>query len=85
MDEHEFKITTQDEFLSLRGKAFWLETQFENMMQWQAYMSIKNDNYRNALFILSHDSEKHEGILLQIIANFEGVSTKTLEEHAGMQ
>lgn len=85
MNEHEFKITTQDEFLSLLGKAFWLETQFENIMQWQAYMSIKNDSYRSALFILSHDSEKHKGIILQLIQNFEGVSVKTLEEHAGMQ
>ena len=85
MNEYEFKITTQDEFLSLLGKAFWLETQFENMMQWQAYMSIKNDTYRNALFILSHDSEKHKELILKIIANFDGVSAKTLEEHAGMQ
>jgi hypothetical protein len=33
MNEDGFKITTKDEFLSLLGKAYWLETQFENIMQ----------------------------------------------------
>jgi hypothetical protein len=30
--ENEFKITRRDEFLSLLGKAYWLETQSENIM-----------------------------------------------------
>lgn len=84
MNGNEFKIATRDEFLSLLGKAYWLETQFENIMQWQAYMTIKKDSYRNVLFQLSHDSEKHKDILTQLIKNFEDVTTKTLEEHAGM-
>jgi hypothetical protein len=37
------------------------------------------------LFTLSHDSEKHKGIIIQLISNFEGISTKTLEEHSGMK
>jgi hypothetical protein len=85
MSENDFKITAQDEFLSLLGKAYWLETQFENVMQWQAYMTVKNPSYRSTLFTLSHDSEKHKGIILQLISNFEGITTKTLEEHAGLK
>jgi hypothetical protein len=85
MSENDFKITTQDEFVSLLGKAYWLETHFENIMQWQAYMTVKDDSYRNVLFTLSHDSEKHKGIIIQLISNFEGISTKTLEEHSGMK
>jgi rubrerythrin len=84
MSENEFKITMRTEFLSLLGKAFWLEAQFENVMQWQAYMTVKNDSYRNVLFQLSHDSEKHKGIILQLITHFEDVTSKTLEEHSGM-
>jgi hypothetical protein len=84
MSGNEFKITTKEEFLSLLGKAYWLETQFENIMQWQAYMTIKKDSYRNVLFQLSHDSEKHKGILTQLITNFEDITTKTLEDHSGM-
>jgi rubrerythrin len=84
MSENEFKISMKTEFLSLLGKAYWLESQFENIMQWQAYMTIKNDSYRNVLFQLSHDSEKHKGILLQLITHFENVTNKTLEEHSGM-
>jgi hypothetical protein len=84
MIENDFKITRLDEFLSLLGKAYWLETQFENIMQWQAYMTVKNDSYRNVLFQLSHDSEKHKGILTQLITNFNDVTTKTLEEYAHM-
>ncbi len=85
MSENDFKITTRDEFLSLFGKAYWLESQFENIMQWQAYMTIKNDSYRNALFQISHDSEKHKAILSQLITNFKDVTTKNLEEHAGLK
>lgn len=85
MSGNNFRITTKDEFLSLLGKAYWLETQFENIMQWQAYMTIKNDSYRNVLFQLSHDSEKHKEILIKLISNFVDVTTKTLEERAGMK
>jgi hypothetical protein len=84
MSENGFKITMRNEFLSLLGKAYWLETQFENIMQWQAYMSVKNDSYRNMLFQLSHDSEKHKEIIVQLITHFEDVSTETLDEHSGM-
>jgi rubrerythrin len=84
MSENGFKITMRNEFLSLLGKAYWLETQFENIMQWQAYMSVKNDSYRNVLFQLSHDSEKHKGILVQLITHFEDVTTEILDEHSGM-
>jgi len=85
MSENDFKITAQDEFLSLLGKAYWLETQFENILQWQAYMTVKNENYRGALFTLSHDSEKHKMILTQLITNFEGITAETLERAAGMK
>lgn len=84
MSNNEFKITTLNEFLSLLGKAYWLETQFENIMQWQAYMTVKNNSYRNVLFQLSHDSEKHKGIIIQLITHFKDVSSKTLEDHSGM-
>lgn len=84
MSGNNLKITTNDEFLSLLGKAFWLETQFENIMQWQAYLTIKKEIYRNVLFQLSHDSEKHKRILTELITHFEDVTTKTLEEYAGM-
>jgi hypothetical protein len=84
MNKNVIKIATQDEFLSLFGKAYWLETQFENIMQWQAYMSVKNDNYRNVLFQLSHDSSKHKGILTKLIKNLKDVTIKKLEDHAGM-
>ena len=33
MSENDFKITMRNEFLSLLGKAYWLESQFENIMQ----------------------------------------------------
>lgn len=85
MNENEIKITTQGEFLSLLGKAYWLETQFENIMQWEAYMTVKNESYRSALFTLSHDSEKHKTILTQLVMNFEGITTKTLEDHSGLK
>jgi len=85
MSSNEFKITSLDEFFSLLGKAYWLETQFETIMQWQAYMNVKNESYRNALFTLSHDSEKHKGIILKFIEHFEGVSSATLEDRAGLK
>ena len=47
-------------------------------------MTVKNDSYRNVLFQLSHDSEKHKGILLQLITHFEDVTPQTLEEYSGM-
>ncbi|KYK20238.1 hypothetical protein AYK25_01480 [Thermoplasmatales archaeon SM1-50] len=85
MNNTDLKITTQEEFLSLFGKAYWLETQFENIMQWQAYMTIKNENYRNALFQISHDSEKHKIILTQLITHLKEVTVKNLEDYAGLK
>lgn len=85
MNENDFKITTLDEFLSLLGKAYWIETQLENIMQWQAYMTMKNDINRDALFIISHDSEIHKGIILKLTADFEGITAKTLEEQSGLK
>jgi rubrerythrin len=48
-------------------------------------MTIKNENYRNVLFQISHDSEKHKTILSQLITNFKDVTIKNLEERAGLK
>ena len=84
MSENDFKITSRDEFLLFLGKAYWLETQFENIMQWEAYMTVKKDIYRNVLFQLSHDSEKHKEILKKFVTNLNDINTKKLKEQAGM-
>ena len=55
----EIVINDIDELESLISRAFWLEGEFEQMILWDAYMTV-DEKYRNIIFGLAHDSERHK-------------------------
>ncbi len=85
MSCEEIKISTADELISLFGKAYWVETQFELSTQWAAYISVKEQKYRDVIFKLSHDSEKHKMILEEFFSNIEGLDPEKALENAGLK
>jgi len=55
------EITDLDELGLLIGKAYWIESQFELSIQWEAYMSVK-EKYKDVLFKIAHDSAGHKSL-----------------------
>ena len=79
------KIASFDELKSLLGKAYWLESQLELAMQWEAYMVFKKDEFREALFQISHDSENHKQILNNIFSKIEGLTPEEALEYVQLK
>jgi hypothetical protein len=78
--ENEIKICSIEELSSLLARAYWVEAQLEQAMQWEAYMTVK-EKFREPLFRISHDSEKHKTIVKKICENIKGLDLeKTLKE-----
>ncbi len=72
-------IESIDELESLLARAYWIESEFEEVTQWEAYASV-DDKYRNLLFELSHDSEDHKRELKNLISNLEGLDLETIKQ-----
>ena len=79
------KISSFDEFKSLLGRAYWLESQLELVTQWEAYMVFKKDEFREALFQISHDSENHKLILNKIFSKIEGLTPDEAIEYVQLK
>ncbi|MEF8836085.1 MAG: hypothetical protein V5A76_08020, partial [Candidatus Thermoplasmatota archaeon] len=63
----------------LLARAYWIESEFENVVQWEAYASV-DDKYKDLLFELSHESEGHKADLKELISNIKGLDFKTVKE-----
>ncbi|MBN2603971.1 MAG: hypothetical protein JXA91_07570 [Candidatus Thermoplasmatota archaeon] len=79
------KISSFDELKSLLGRAYWLESQLELVIQWEAYMVFKKDEFREALFQISHDSENHKLILNKIFSKIEGLNPDEALEYVQLK
>jgi hypothetical protein len=79
------KISTIDELNSVLGRAYFVESQLELSIQWEAYMVVKN-KYRDVLFTISHDSEIHKSMLKKMFAKIEGMDLEeALKEFKGKE
>ena len=85
MESDGLKISSFDELKSLLGRAYWLESQLELVMQWEAYMVLKKDEFREALFKISHDSENHKLILNNIFSKIEGLDPDDALEYVQLK
>ena len=77
----EVVIESIDELESLLARAYWIETEFEGVTQWEAYTSV-DDKYKDTLFELSHESERHKGDLKRLISNLEGLNLEDIEQNS---
>ena len=71
------KITDLSELCSLLGRLYWVESEMELMGQWDAYTEV-GERYRDILFTLSHDSEKHKTRLENLFSKIDGCDTNTV-------
>jgi len=76
MGDEGLTITTVEELTSLLGRAYWMETQLELSMQWESYVSVR-DELRDVLFRISHDSEQHKLLVKKL---WENLSDTSLEQ-----
>ena len=52
-------IRDAEELHKLLAKALQIESEYETLAEWQGYISLSNPKYRDLLFELISDSEKH--------------------------
>lgn len=52
-------IRNAEELHKLLSKAFQIESEYETLAEWEGYISLDNPKYRDLLFELISDSEKH--------------------------
>jgi rubrerythrin len=52
-------IRNAEELHKLLSKAFQIECEYETLAEWEGYISLDNPKYRDLLFELISDSEKH--------------------------
>ena len=76
----DIKVENVEELESLFGRAYWIESEFEQSFQWQAYTAL-SEEYRDIVFRLSHDSEGHKAVLTDIIQNLNDVSMDRIKEN----
>ncbi len=53
------RIRDAEELHKLLGKALQIESEYETLAEWEGYVSLSNPKYRDLLFELISDSEKH--------------------------
>ncbi len=59
-------IKTKEELITLLGRGYWIETQFEETAEWNAYVSSLSEKGREVIFILASDSARHKITLEEI-------------------
>lgn len=79
----EIQIANIEELASILGRAYWIESEMELVIQWEAYMKLP-EKFRDVLFRLSHDSATHKSYLKRLSSNLEkfdlNEATKSMQE-----
>jgi rubrerythrin len=61
-------IRDAEELHKLLSKALQIESEYETLAEWEGYISLGNPKYRDLLFELISDSEKHAGWVKEMLA-----------------
>ncbi len=77
---HDIVIEDIEELESLLSRAYWIEEDFEQMALWDGFTSV-DEKYRDILFRLSHDSEKHKIMLKKVIKNIKGIDMESIKQN----
>ncbi len=79
MKSNDMFIEDLEELESLLSRAYWIEDDFEQMAYWEGYTSL-HEKYRDIIFRLSHDSEKHKIMLNKVISNIKGIDLDAIKK-----
>lgn len=67
------EINNIEELQTLFEKAYLIESNFELTMEWDAYINAEEQN-KNLLFTLAHDSEGHKNLIKELSTKIEGIN-----------
>lgn len=65
-------IRTGAELANFLRKALEIEMGFESVSQWEGYINVKKDDFRDIIFTLISESEKHRGLVEAMISKVKG-------------
>ncbi|MFO8109043.1 MAG: hypothetical protein R6U17_00755 [Thermoplasmata archaeon] len=68
-----------EELESLLQRTYWIEDEFEQMAYWEGFSTL-HEQYRDVIFRLPHDSEKHKIMLNKIINSIEGIELEDIKK-----
>jgi len=75
------EITSGDELASFLARAKEIEMAFETVVQWEGYIDVKKEEFRDLLFKLISDSDRHDKLvdrLMSMVKMDQGTSSKPL-------
>jgi len=72
------EIRSGNELASLLIRANEIESAFENLSEWDAYVDVKGEEFREILFSLISESQKHKGIVNSMISMVNAGQDPTL-------
>lgn len=72
------EIRSAEELASLLIRAKEIESAFENLSEWDAYVDVKGEGFRETLFKLISESQKHKGIVNSLISMVNASQDPTL-------
>ncbi len=75
-------INNIEELESLLSRAYWIEEEFEQVPQWDAFTKL-NTKYRDIIFSLAHDSEKHKNKIKKMASNIKGIGVEAMKNNIG--
>ncbi len=79
------EIRSGDELANFLRKALEIEAGFESISQWEGYINLKKDEFRDVVFELISESEKHKSMVEDLISKTKRPSsseTAPLQPHA---
>ncbi|MGD0056446.1 MAG: hypothetical protein ABSB83_01145 [Methanomassiliicoccales archaeon] len=79
------EVRTGEELASFLKKALEIEAGFESVSQWEGYINVKKDEFRDVIFELIYESEKHRTLVEKMISKISislGPEALPLQPHA---
>ena len=79
------EIRTGEELANFLRKALEIEAGFESVSQWEGYINVKKDEFRDVIFELISESEKHRTLVETMISKIRispGSEALPLQPHA---
>ena len=73
------KIRDIDELQYLMEKLYWIEVSLEMLGQWEGYLEA-GEKYRDSLFKISRDSQRHRSMVKKLCSNIDGLNVARITE-----
>ncbi|MEM2943658.1 MAG: hypothetical protein QXN93_00905 [Methanomassiliicoccales archaeon] len=72
------EIRNSDELISYLQRVLEIESGFEQMSQWESYINVKKDEFRDVIFGLISESEQHRAMVEDLISRVKRSTDRPL-------